>query len=466
MNRTQLMGAASAAALACLSTTSFAATGSNPQSPAFVQGGGSTLAYYDYLSEFSAFNAGKASSVYSFGTYLSGVGSGTGQQGLIQDDYSCDTTKSITGTATCSGYAPGTSNTVDYGASDAVLTTGSGSQISSWATSSVGQALSGNLIQLPALGVGVGIVVNNSAITTNGQLALTVNDVCAVFSGLYTDFSQITDTTVKPTPGKITVTYRSDSSGTSFLMTNFLASQCNSTDTAAGVTFVATTKFATLFKTLPSNFNAGESGGGAVANFMGCSGTTGDAPPSSAITYSSPDYTSLITTSQASVCGSAPGKSPLIVASVYPESVTSTPTKVKPVLPTEVYVAQALTHVTAGTNTTPPSNATEGANPSLWVPVISAVSAGYPISGYTTLDFAQCYADPKVATAIIDFLTDHYGVAAYETIQKDNGFVPIANTKSAAFATTIKTRILKNSTVGGAWNTNINNTTVCAGIGR
>ena len=455
MNRTQLLGAASAAALACLSTAGYAASGSNPQSPAFVQGGGSTLAYYDYVTEFSAFNAAKASAAYSFGTYLANVGSGTGQQGLIQDDYSCDTSKAATGTATCTGYAPGTSNTVDYGASDAVL---SGSQISSWATSSIGQSLSGNLIQLPTLGVGVAIVLNNAKATKNGAVNLSSHDVCAVFSGLYTNFSQITDSRVAPAAGPITVTYRSDSSGTSFLLTNFLAHQCiPGTDTPAGFTFASTTKFASLFTTLPATFNAGESGSGGVANFMGCNGTEGDAAPTSAITYLSPDYTSLLTTSQATVCGA---KSKLIVASVDPEGATS-----GGIEPTAANVEKALENAT-GTNITPPATATAGANPANWVPVISAVTAGYPISGYTTMDFAQCYADPKVATAITTFLTNHYSTAAYKTIQSQNGFVPVANTKAASYVTAIKQHILTNYATGAspAWNTNIQSTAVC-GVG-
>ena len=60
-------------------------------------------------------------------------------------------------------------NTVDYGASDATL---SAAQISAWSTYQYGQAAAGNLIQLPSMGVGISIPVQNSAITTNGGLIL------------------------------------------------------------------------------------------------------------------------------------------------------------------------------------------------------------------------------------------------------------------------------------------------------
>ena len=70
MTRTHLLGAASAAALACLSGTNCFAAQST------IAGGGSTLAQYDYIAEFGLYNGNTTGAV--FGTYYES-GSGAGQ---------------------------------------------------------------------------------------------------------------------------------------------------------------------------------------------------------------------------------------------------------------------------------------------------------------------------------------------------------------------------------------------------
>jgi hypothetical protein len=142
MTRTHLLGAASAVALACLSNVNAFAAQST------IAGGGSTLAQYDYTAEFSLYNSGTNAKQATFGTYYES-GSGAGQSGLLNDDLTCDINK-VTGNngGNCTGGSgvgqPG--NTVDYGASDATL---SSAQISAWATYPYGQPAAGNLIQLP-----------------------------------------------------------------------------------------------------------------------------------------------------------------------------------------------------------------------------------------------------------------------------------------------------------------------------
>jgi phosphate transport system substrate-binding protein len=436
MTRLHLLGAASAAALACLSSHAYAQQST-------ITGGGSTLARYDYVDEFTIFNGNTNGA--TFGTYYAS-GSGAGQTAFLTDDLSCDANKvdGNNGGACDGGGAQGQpGNTVDYGASDATL---SASQISGWATFTYGQPAAGNLIQLPSMGVGIAIPVVNTAVTKNGALILNDSDLCGVFSGKLTDFSQLTlgQGSVTPTAGAINVVYRSDGSGTSFLLTNHLSAVCTTGNGGnSNITFTATTSFASLFPngTPPGNF-IGESGSGGVAGEL--------EDITSAIGYLSPDYTTVDPNSDALVNGE---KSTLVVAAQLLGKTAE--------LPTTKEITAALAHPVSGQYLTPPQNAQEGANPSNYVPLIQTVSSGYPIVGYTTFDLAQCYADKTIGTAILDFLNDHYTKAAYQVPQSNNGFVDISNSGAEKFLAVIKDHILKNK---GKWNTDIQDKKLCARV--
>jgi ABC-type phosphate transport system substrate-binding protein len=443
MTRTHLLGAASAAALACLSTASFAKA-----TQGTIYGGGSTLAQFDYIAEFATYNASVTKKDATFSTYWE-TGSGTGQQAFLNDNLSCDINHVTGQNGGACNNSPGTAgNTVQYGASDATLNS---TQIATWATSSFGQSFAGNLIQLPSMGVGVSIPVNDTNITANGQATFSDNDLCGIFSGLITDFSQITDSATAPAAGQFKLVYRSDGSGTSFLLTNHLSAVCNASNTKAGVSFTANTTFANLFTALggistviPNSI--GESGSNGIANYM--AGLSSGAVPQ-AIGYISPDFTTVDPNSFATLSNGE--KSPLVVAAVFNGHTA--------VLPTTANITTGLAHASLGANLTPPTNASQGANPSLWVPLIQKDSAGYPIVGYTTFDFAQCYSDRTVTSGLLAFLKLHYTVGgAYVADQKLNGFVPVANSAAAKFLATIKSNILANK---NGWNTNIGNTTVC-----
>ena len=440
MTRTHLMGAASAAALACLSTASaFAA------SP--ITGGGSTLAQYDYIAEFSVFNA--ASTGATFSTYWES-GSGAGQNGLLTDDLSCDINK-VTGAngGNCDGGSaqgqPG--NTVDYGASDATL---SSTQIAGWSTFTYGQPAAGNLIQLPSMGVGVSVPVVNSKVTSNGALILSDADLCGVFSGKLTDFSQLTLTkaSVVPAAGTINVVVRSDGSGTTFLLTNHLSAVCTTGSGGnSNITFTATTTFSTLFTggTLPSNFTASKGSSGVAAS-LEADQTAG----TGALGYLSPDFTTLVTYS------GSPSNAPytgLLVASVLNGKLAE--------LPTTKNITAALARAKQGEHLTPPTGAAQTADPSAYVPLIQVASSGYPIVGYTTFDFAQCYADKTVGAGIIAFLNDHYLNTSYTSIQNNNGFVAMSASGANKFLTVIRKNILANS---NKYNDDIDDKTACASL--
>jgi ABC-type phosphate transport system substrate-binding protein len=493
MSRTQLLGAASAAVLAAFTSGAYAQS--------TITGGGSTLAAADYIAEFSAFNSGETGTQATFGTYYA-AGSTSGQRAFLYDDLSCDIDK-VTPVPTygtncfgTTGSGPGTNagqagNTTTYGASDAVFDNAQApfnpndaNQLTFWSTYSFGQAISGNLIQLPSMGVGIALPVNNAALKSNGALSLTDHDLCEIFSGGYTDFSQITDSLTPKgaatsfTSGAFTVVYRGDGSGTTFITTDHLATVCNvGTDTPTGFTFFATTSFATLFGGTPpgstvanpgsntknsaglqvvtsglANSFAGNGSGG-VAGFL--EPASGPVPP--AIGYISPDYTSLLAKTSFARVNGAPSTIKIAAAQVGKT----------PILPTVAAITTGLNRATAGYHTTAPSTAAQGANPSNWVPLVTEVSGGYPIVGYTTYDFAQCYADPTITSAVLAYLKAHYTKGDTEQVdQTDNGFVLIANSAASKFLTAINQHILANlGSAKTAWNTNIGNTGVCKANG-
>jgi phosphate transport system substrate-binding protein len=397
-------------------------------------------------SELSLWNSTKEAG--TFGTYW-GSGSGTGQQAFIQNDLTCDINK-VTGfnSGKCSN-TPGGANTVHYETSDTVL---SAAQVSTWATSTWGQSYAGNLIQIPTLGSSSSIVVNDTNVTGNGQLNLTDNDLCGIFSGLITDFSQITDSgTFTPAPGAIQVVYRSDSSGATFILTNHLSGVCNSGNTKAGVTFTATSTFSTLFGgnvsgTIPDS--AGELLSQGVANYMA---GLSNGPVPQAIGYVSPDWTSLVTTSPNLLSNGLP--SPLVVGGVYVGATAF--------LPTVKNITAALVHVKVGTNLTPPANKTDGNNPLKWVPTVQVVTTGYPVVGYNSFGLPQCFSSTTNLAAVKAFLVKHYTATAYKTIQVNNGFAAVPNSGTEKFIAAVQANILKNT---NGWGTDLGDATACAGL--
>lgn len=470
MSRTILLRTLSAAAL----TAAFSATSQATTAPSIIVGGGATSPQANYAepndpvtgaprSEFSLYNS--TSTAVQFGSYVASA-SGSGQQAFIQNDHTCNLNKVSGANGGKCSNTPGGANTVHYALSDNVL---SSAQIASWATVTYGQNAAGNIIQLPLLGTGTALPITNAALKKNGGFSLSDNDLCGIFSGLITNWSQITDAVdllgnpVSPAPGTIQVVYRTDSAATTFLLTNHLSTPglCTAANTAVGVTFRATTTFATLFQ----NDGAGNiTGGPLFGRAVGRTGNAGVANflaglsngrQANSIGYVPPDWTSITASAGGGSVLSNGLPSKLLVASLLQGTT--------PVLPNGVQILTGLKNPSVGQNLTPPKTVADGLNPSKWVPVIQQTSLGYPIVGYGTMDLAQCYADKKVQTGLINFLTLHYSNASYKAIQKAHGLVAIANTPAAAFYTTIRQRLLTNTGPLPLWNINIGNATACAG---
>ncbi len=440
----------------------FASTGAIAQT---VVAGGATRPAPVYQLEFGEIHTVNTGLTYDY----HGVGSGGGQTGFLNND------------ATQFGLAAGTS--VAFGASDAAL---SAAQVAGYTRAGI----DGALIQLPILGTAVAVafppnVVGKLKVTVpgttkgkatftpftagqNGKITLTDDDLCGIFSGKITDWSNISTTGIGTLPAvtsgtgvvapvsPITVAVRSDSSGTTFLFTQHLAAVCTATNTAAGVTFTTGKVFASNFPggTLPGNIHS-YSGNGAVVAALEAQ-TNGVN-----IGYASPDYTSIAT-------ASASTHHTLLVAKV------KNATSGTAYLPNAGGTKAGLAGVTAATYAV--KDAATGANPLNWVPLIPTPDKGYPIVGYTNGLFAQCYSNASVAAAVKLFINGNTstaavpsfisGVAPDGTAVADNGFVPVSSAITKLIAAHIVAntgKAAKGATPATYWNLDIGNATVCAG---
>jgi ABC-type phosphate transport system substrate-binding protein len=379
-----------------------------------IRGGGATLPEPTYRQEFSAFSK-LTGGAFKF-TYA-GSGSGGGQAGFLNNDCT------FGGFQTCTH-----SFTVDFGASDAFL---AASQVAGYTLAKQ----DGPLIQIPKIGVGITLPFRNSKLTKGTQLQLTDSQICGVFSGALNNWSQVSS---KAAPGPITVVYRADSSGTTFLFTQHLAAVCNASQFSG--TLAATKTFTTLFAggTPPANFTGSSQSSGVAATLLASN---------SAIGYLSPDYTSIALKS--------PNTTSLIVASVVNSSNSVA------YQPTTGNITTGLANPGAGsTNAQPPATKAAAANPLNWIPSIPTTTSGYSIVGYTTWEVSTCYAHPDVKSGLIKFLKDEFHNTMFKTIAENNGFVPVANSAASRYVTAIDNDFLSNAS---HFNLNIGNTTACNG---
>jgi len=391
-----------------------------------INAGGSSLAAPTYIALMKAYTAEVNPSIkFSF----EAVGSGAGQKAFLNNDIT-QFQNVPAGTLT---YGTIVGTQVDFGASDAFL---SASQLTNPATGSYAESsVDGPLIQIPTIGTPITIPYNESSQTST--LTLTDSQVCGVLSGLITDWHALN--AAIPAGTTINVAYRSDSSGTTFLLTQHLNAVCTSANSSFPTLPVPITKtFASLFTTVPSNFT-GESGSLNVANYL-------VATPAS-LGYLSPDYTS-----------------------IAPHSANTTALKVASLVnasngvaysPTVANTETGLDNAGAGSSdATPPSTKTAAEDPLNWVPAIPVTTKGYPIVGYTTIELSSCYANKAAGSAIISAIQQSFTPNA-NTLIEANGFAPLANTHAAPYGNAVFFDFLTN---GAGYNLNIDNSTLCSGL--
>jgi ABC-type phosphate transport system substrate-binding protein len=400
MTRKSLACTVSAAALSLFAGTAAMAASTT------LNGGGSTLAQPTYVAEFNLYTSSAPSVLFSY----DGVGSGGGQSAFLNNDIADFNSPT-------NQYGTIVGTTVDFGASDAFL---SSSQVNPNGTYGL-SSTDGPLIQIPMFGVPITIPYVNAGLTK--ALTLTDAQICGVLSGQITNWSQLSS---KATKGTIEVAYRSDGSGTTFLLTQHLNAVCTASNSSFPAYPVPITKtFTQLFTggSVPTNFT-GESGSALVQSYL-------LATPLS-FGYLSPDYTS-----------------------IAPKSANTSSLKVATVVngingvgyqPTVANTNTGLSNAGPGsTNATPPSTPTTAADPLLWVPSVPQTNKGYSIVGYTVWILSSCYADKTAGTDLDSFLKKHFATKSYQTLIENNGFSPLANTAAAPYVSAIDDDFLTNT---------------------
>ena len=215
------------------------------------------------------------------------TGSGTGRRTLTNQG-------GFLASAQCGDYssgalgfsAPAGQSQPDFAASDAPLSQG---DINAFATTTAGANYSSTrtqVVQIPAVAGAVAVVYNNSdLLAAKKQLNLTQSDICGIFSGQITNWSQLTHTpkfgTVPSKPIKLV--YRNDGSGTTFSFTNYLSQVCgtvsrpgdtavsgyNTTDTFQGGSNLTNSPAANLSSAALNSAGAsGQNGNGNVVGYV------------------------------------------------------------------------------------------------------------------------------------------------------------------------------------------------------
>jgi ABC-type phosphate transport system substrate-binding protein len=329
--------------------------------------------------------------------------------------------------------------------------------VATYSTTTYGQP-----IQIPAFEVNVAIPLNVSGLTINSQIKnstgtivpggaiqLTQAQLCAIFSGRVSDWSDTTTTipdldsngnAINPTfsaanvgngistgqaysanPLPIKVVFRSDGSGTSFIITNYLKTVCPLLDkngTAGYATIFGANLPSTTFQNLITNINntavtsnwVGASGSGGVASAI--NGDTGR------IGYVSSDFTKPYATSSTAPDAASLQNEDLRSQGISrPDPVsTTTLTFVAPTpdsaaaawsdLPT-AQAAWTWNDYNVYAMTYPSGTADKGGISRVGKPILAlAGEAGaYPLSGTTFMNLYSCYNGAARTVNLRNFLT-------------------------------------------------------------
>lgn len=474
MRRNLLLATSVIAGLAgaAVSANAQTATGFN------VLGGGSSLAanLYNRTAQSIAAMTNVGQNVLTEGMNTVGAtaGAAQGELGYTADGSGAGQKAFLLQDATVHGFTAGLP--VSFGASDAYLTQ---PQVDCWngvsgacatagytAPAAAGINKGGPLIQIPAFGTAIVVAHTNA---TSKSIELDDNDLCGIFSGKITDWSGVETGTAKNRAGQagpITVAYRQDGSGTSFLFTQHLAKVCNTTNTATGVTFSATKYFADVFGApTVSGSSHTISTAPSGANFVPASGSSGVANQlisgTGIVGYLTPDFTSIAPNALshiakvASLNSTTPaaltaGKSATDVAALaltspyqfikYAKLMNSHSGKAY--YPNAGGTTKALTNPNT-TDYSPgyPTSKTAALDPTKWIPQIADPIDGYPIVGYTTLDLATCYSNTAVNNYVKAFLVQLY-LAGNKTNMMSEGFVTVPS----GYSKTISSVFVKGTT--------------------
>lgn len=296
----------------------------------------------------------------------------------------------------------------------------------------------GPVIQFPLYGWSVAIATMNSAITKNGMLVLGDGELCGIFSGQITDWSQFS---YLAAPGGFDVIYDSGAnSAATWLLTQHLNAVCDATNSA----------FTQLPVPITGNFAALPVPGG-VANNPRFVAATGPTAVQSAI-LADPSAVSYLPTNYTSITPHSPVTAAIVAAALY------NPADGKTYIPTNGSLMLALnTPGQNAVNATPPANPNQAADATHWVPQLPTPGAGYPIVGYANWILSTCYR--QVSAQILQYLTAPYSAGKHATLQAASGLIPLPMA-SPAYQTAVNNILLSNQ---DGYNLQIQNPVACHG---
>lgn len=388
-----------------------------------VVGGGATLPQPLYKDIFSA------SPALVLGTWsYTGTGSGAGKKAFLTNNPQATVGGEFHDETTAARPIWPTSQTVHFAGSDSAL---SSTELTTYNAaynngSSSTVANYGRLIQVPAVATPVLLPYQETGVTA---LNLSTEQICKIYS-----LDANTQTWDKVAPGvgstsPIQVVYRSETSGTTELLSRFLSASC-STFLPAGKSFTISNSFKTVVASALPTLTATNADGLPQA-WVAATGSDGVNTAAKAIhrlAYLSPDFD-------------------------FHGNDNSRVARVNGFQPDAASIQSAIDL------SAPPTGLARNTATN-WVPAYVPTSTAYPIYGTTNLLLGQCYAagvgTGTAGAAVKDFLTKLNNGTYDAKITADN-FVKLPtawnNAINAAFLTSTSSLAL-------------GNTSVCNGIGR
>lgn len=374
-----------------------------------VVGGGATLpeAFYKDLLP-----SGVGFTDYTY----TGTGSGAGKKAFLNNNPQATSGSEFRDESQSTRPIWPTTQSVHFAGSDSALTQAeldayNPAHLSGW----------GPVIQVPGVGTPVLIPYKRSGIS---NLDLSDAKMCAIFSNKSggMTWGQVRGTADTTT---VKVVYRTDTSGTTELLSRYLVAACPSSGF----------KVSNSFAVVVGNALPGSTSTTAVAppahwvGVSGSSGVTGAMTTDSRLGYLSPDP-------------------------VYTGSSNAVVAKVNGNLPSATAIQTAL-----ATQSLPVGGPSAASNPLAWVPAYvkptpaTGTGSNYPIFGTTNLLVNQCYANAGAQAKVVDFLTRLYDADA-----TDHNFVNVPAAWKTAIVNTFLTPASSSLAIG--------RTDVCNGIGR
>jgi phosphate transport system substrate-binding protein len=332
----------------------------------------------------------------------------------------------------------------DFAGSDATLTD---AQINTYNTSAA--PTRDAAVQLPIVATPVTIpfkatglnIARPIAAGGNSGLYLSRKAYCGIFTGNIHDWADpiLTadnlGTALVSTSTPIKVIVRSDSSGTTFLLSRHLEAVCDGSANAGGYNWNGGVGTTVTWPTVAGSSFTAFAGSGGVASTVQATAFS--------IGYVSPDYTQMV---------ASPGVTPApVVANLQNQAdIAKTPATVTPRAPTlaatsagvSAFVVPSINDarrwsaaieggtVTGSTQIIPTGSTNKMRNPP------ATATTAYPITGFTMANFYGCYTTATQTTAIKNFISWYTGSATNpDFIAGRDGFSPLLSSLKSTIST-------------------------------